>query len=128
MPQGSFILGIICWIALVCAAYDLYGAKMKEMLLPFSCHLPSYLIEIIYANVDDFQYGQVNLDKRPYDCDYDTVPLGNKHCHYEVTVRGAWRTGRNTERKPIFSTDNGKTWFEASYFNVSPALNLGGIR
>jgi hypothetical protein len=29
---------------------------------------------------------QVVIERKPHNCDWDSAPLGNKHCHYEKVV------------------------------------------
>jgi hypothetical protein len=29
---------------------------------------------------------KVVIDHKPYDCDWDSAPIGSKHCHYETIV------------------------------------------
>jgi hypothetical protein len=29
---------------------------------------------------------QVVIEREPHNCDWDSAPLGNKHCHYEAIV------------------------------------------
>jgi len=52
----------------------------------------------------------VVVEKRPYDCEWTTAPLGAKHCHYESQVLSV-RTGIATDgTTPVLSYDEGKTW------------------
>jgi hypothetical protein len=82
--------------------------------------------ELRYAIEYNFPYSQVNLAKKPHDCDWSAAPFGNKNCHYEVTVLETTRTSTNAEGKPIYSYDGGKTWFLiGAEYSVKPGLRLG---
>ena len=55
----------------------------------------------------------VHVDKEPHDCAFLAAPLGEKYCHYEpVVLKVLW--AKSTTGKPITSTDDGKTWNEAT--------------
>lgn len=59
------------------------------------------------------QYGtdihKVTIGEEPYDCEFFSAPVGNKHCHYERSVSTVrWAT--STDGLPIVSVDDGKTW------------------
>jgi hypothetical protein len=41
---------------------------------------------IKYAAEYMVQTDQVEIDNRPYNCEWGSAPLGNKHCHYEKMV------------------------------------------
>jgi len=60
-----------------------------------------------------FEYGvntsQIEISKKPHDCEFLTAPVGEKHCDYEVDVSTlSWAT--STTGQPIASYDEGKTW------------------
>jgi hypothetical protein len=61
----------------------------------------------------ELQYGvessKIQYDKEPHDCEFLTVPLGNKNCHYERSV-STLRWATSTTGRPIASSDDGKTW------------------
>jgi hypothetical protein len=40
----------------------------------------------LYALDYSVEAGQVTIEKKPHDCEYDTSPLGNKNCHYERVI------------------------------------------
>jgi hypothetical protein len=54
----------------------------------------------------------VAIDKQPHDCEYDTAPLGNKHCHYEAQVQWTQTATSADGFTPLISYDGGKTWIE----------------
>jgi hypothetical protein len=29
---------------------------------------------------------QIVIERKPYNCDWDSAPIGSKHCHYEKIV------------------------------------------
>jgi hypothetical protein len=41
---------------------------------------------IKYASEYMLDPEQVTIEHKPHDCDWDSAPLGNKHCHYEEFV------------------------------------------
>jgi hypothetical protein len=41
---------------------------------------------IKYASEYMIDSHQVVIDHKPYDCDWDSAPLGSKHCHYAAIV------------------------------------------
>lgn len=41
---------------------------------------------IKYASEYMLDPEQVDIERKPHDCDWDSAPLGNKHCHYEEFV------------------------------------------
>jgi hypothetical protein len=61
---------------------------------------------------------QVNVERKPHDCEWDSAPLGNKHCHYEALVAvynsdGKVIDGTDAEVDPSgteISYDHKKTW------------------
>src|SRR5579864_8220552 len=63
----------------------------------------------------------VTVENKPYDCDWDTAPLGAKHCHYEaidvaVNARGEIVDGSHVKLSPNreqISIDDGQTWHDA---------------
>ena len=84
-----------------------------------------------------FQYdvakNHVTIDPKPHNCDWDSAPLGSKHCHYEKLVMvlnsenqvvggTGVAIGTSTTGKPIISFDGGKTW------QINPAGNNLGAR
>jgi hypothetical protein len=60
----------------------------------------------------------VEIEHKPYNCDWDSAPIGSKHCHYEeiVVVVNAQNqvvdgTGiRQSLDNAAISFDDGKTW------------------
>lgn len=61
------------------------------------------------------QYGistdRIVTDKKPHDCNFLASPIGEKYCHYEISVTSVrWAT--STMGRPIVSVDDGKTWSE----------------
>ena len=58
----------------------------------------------IYALQYDFPFDSIFIEnKRPYDCDYNTTPLGEKRCHYELEVLSSYKG-----RKKIITSDDGE--------------------
>jgi len=37
-----------------------------------------------YAFSNKVPVEQVEIEKQPHDCEFDTAPLGSKHCHYDA--------------------------------------------
>jgi hypothetical protein len=65
-----------------------------------------------YAWKYDVADSRVVIDKQPHNCEWETAPLGAKHCHYEAQVQWT-RTGTGTDGvTPLVSYDGGKTWTE----------------
>jgi hypothetical protein len=58
---------------------------------------------IKYASEYMLDPEQVAIEHKPHDCDWDSAPLGNKHCHYEEFVTVFNRDGK------IIETSFGKT-------------------
>jgi hypothetical protein len=29
---------------------------------------------------------QINIERKPYNCEWDSSPIGSKHCHYDAVV------------------------------------------
>jgi hypothetical protein len=52
---------------------------------------------------------QIQNAKEPHDCDFLAAPLGDKNCHYEVSV-STIRWATSPTGLPIASVDDGKTW------------------
>jgi len=86
--------------------------------------LPSVVIRLIYATEYRLPSQKVTIDKKPHDCEYNAAPYGNKYCHYEVTILSSILKKTGSEGKPIYSYDNGKTWFPSEY-SVEPNMSLG---
>ena len=38
---------------------------------------------IKYAMQENVNRDNISIDKKPHDCDWDSSPLGDKHCHYK---------------------------------------------
>ena len=61
---------------------------------------------------------QVTIERKPHNCDWDSAPLGNKHCHYEAAVAVYNSDGRVVdgtgaevdETGTEISYDGRKTW------------------
>lgn len=83
---------------------------------------------IKYAAEYTLDTDQVTIDRKPHDCEWDSAPIGNKHCHYAELV-----TVLNSEGKVIDGTgievdasgaqisyDGRRTW-QPRPFNQTPA-------
>jgi hypothetical protein len=55
---------------------------------------------------------RVAIDKRPYNCEWGTAPLGDKHCHYEAQVQWTKIAVAADGVTPLISFDGGRTWTE----------------
>jgi hypothetical protein len=100
------------------------GSVAEYILKLLEPKMSTDLIRNVYALEHGFPYRQVSLGKRPYDCDFDTPPYGNKHCYYEVQVLAAIRTRKNAAGKLVISYDDRKTWYTAPEY-AQPGLLLG---
>jgi hypothetical protein len=58
-------------------------------------------------------WNQVFVSPQPHDCEWETAPLGSKHCHYDPAVQTI-RASVSKNGQLIVSYDEGKTWQIAS--------------
>jgi hypothetical protein len=74
-----------------------------------------------YARKYGIAWVRVTIAQRPHDCEWDSAPLGSKHCHYESQV-GTVKTGISTDGvTALVSYDDGKTW-SVNTEHVEPAV------
>jgi hypothetical protein len=62
-----------------------------------------------YSAAYDIPSSRVYVQDKPHDCAFLAAPLGEKYCHYELTV-SITRWARTKDGSPIVSSDDGKTW------------------
>jgi hypothetical protein len=55
---------------------------------------------------------KIVIEKQPHNCEWDSAPLGNKHCHYDADVQVTKTTTGADGKTPIVSLDGGKTWMD----------------
>jgi hypothetical protein len=75
--------GVLFWFA-VAVGVALYGFW----------HTDTMIGRYMFAFSHDVQYRDVVVTKRPYNCDFWTAPIGEKHCSYEPVVKPRWFDGR----------------------------------
>lgn len=80
-----------------------------------------------YALKYDVAESMVVVDKRPHNCDWNTAPLGAKHCHYEVQVQWTRTAMATGGAPPLVSYDGGKTWTQTTA-HVEPSVSVSWIR
>jgi hypothetical protein len=100
------------------------GALIIPGLIAAYFLLPDWLINTWWYSVKyDVTGDQVQTSEKPTDCDWSRSPLGNKGCHYKLSVAAynangaliggdyAPKYGRDDRTKQTtVSYDNGKTW------------------
>ena len=71
-------------------------------------------------------FANVQVDKKPHDCDFFHAPIGDKDCHYDKDV-SVTRYGHNAAGVAVVSYDNGKTWSAADFAipEYSPQVDVG---
>lgn len=80
--------------------------------------------------------GNITIESKPHDCDWDSAPLGSKHCHYEMidvamNAKGQIVDGSHvkvsTDHNQI-SIDDGETWHDAAADLTSSKVHVGWRR
>jgi hypothetical protein len=75
------------WI--VCVAFVI-AALSFNLLPPLSPYLSAGPVKSWYALNNGVPVERVQVEKKPHDCEYDTAPIGSKHCHYDAKV-SVWK-------------------------------------
>jgi hypothetical protein len=73
---------------------------------------------IKYALQYNVQTEDVDIEHQPYNCDWDTAPIGNKHCHYGKMVNVVNKQNQVVDGTNVrlgaygatISFDGGQTW------------------
>jgi hypothetical protein len=73
---------------------------------------------IKYAVQYNVHTEDVEIEHQPYNCDWDTAPIGKKHCHYERMVRVVNKQNQLVDGTNVrlgangatISFDGGQTW------------------
>lgn len=97
---GRFLKGVVAFVVL------------SVLLSGLSYIAPSLFPESpwAYANKYETSDSHVFVSPRPGDCDFDYRPIGRKGCHYEKIVQVTRYSRDKATGKPIYTTDDGKTW------------------
>jgi len=81
----------------------------------------------VYALKYDVKSAQVMIEKKPHSCEWDTSPLGNKHCHYERVISMVLIRWADDGRR-LVSYDN-ETWYLVDpSVSVSPSVTVSWSR
>jgi hypothetical protein len=63
---------------------------LVNLLSPLSPYLSAGPVRSWYALTNDIPVEHVMLTKKPHDCEFETAPIGSKHCHYDAKV-SVWK-------------------------------------
>jgi hypothetical protein len=55
-----------------------------------------------YALTNKVPVGQVEIEKKPHDCEFDTAPIGSKNCHYDSKILVLEGTESPDRKRSVF--------------------------
>jgi hypothetical protein len=83
--------GFICVIALDVLFFAAVGRLNSGTNIQVDYYLRYFIYRFIYrrpfARWNVATWDQVFISPRLHDCEWDTAPLGPKHCHYDLVVQ-----------------------------------------
>ena len=87
------------------ALYCVFVILLIESVIPWL-----WYSKIRYSVVYSVSEDDVEIEKKPHDCNFLASPIGSKYCYYHVEVEDI-RVNWNAQGQEIISKDGGKTWF-----------------
>ena len=93
--NDNWITALLFWAALAFAVWFGFWGRNSSIRYQYQYDAPAE---------------RVSIAKRPNDCEFMTAPLGRKNCDYEKQV-DVYKFDRDPNAKrPVVSTDGGKSW------------------